>query len=365
MNRLIALAPFALLTTACAVRTPATALDLDRQDALPDTHTVELPAESEVLASWQLPAQTPWSRYEKLTLLTYLADQPVTAEMPDVAALDVVQQAKAAAERLALVGLPSDTLWIVDLRGAASVAFGSTLSRYAMARVAPVLTFNNWPAENEVVPAEQTLAALVSMRPKPLAATDERVVPVFLLDAWRLARRDETPDPEAVDNRYMLLQSDFPDAATLRSMGISRVIYVVEDRDETTTEEDDVHDVALDYQSAGIGLSLVDLETLASLGGVDSRVAMPAWDVWLSDWSYRVEWRSTILDDPAFYGRARGGFGGVRATPGGHRAYGGAHPSVGGSHGHSHTPHGGHHGGHHGGRIYSGATPHVSGHGGG
>ncbi|MFT3766941.1 MAG: hypothetical protein QM820_15695 [Minicystis sp.] len=356
MNRLIAFAPFALLTTACAVRTPASALDVDRGDALPDTRSMELPAEGEVLASWQLPAQVPWSRYEKLTLLTYLADKPVTAEMPDVAALDVVRRANAAAERLALVGLPPDTLWIVDLRGAASVAFGATLSRFSAARVANVLTFNNWPAENEVVPAEQTLAALVTMRPRPLAAGDERVVPVFLLDAWRLARRDEAPDPEAVDNRYMLLQSDFPDAATLRSMGISRVVYVVEDRAETTTEEDDVHDVALDYQNAGIGLSLVDLEALASLGGMEARVATPAWDSWLGDFCLHVELRTTILDDPTFYGRARGGFGGVRAAPGG-RIHTPAHPTVGGSH-----THGGHHGG---GRAYSGASPHVGGHGGG
>src|SRR6185312_5848924 len=145
------------------------------------------------------------------TLLTYLADTPVTATMPDVRALDVVSRAEAAAARVAASGVPADTMWIVDLRGAASVAFGATLSRESFHPVSPVLTFNNWPAENEVVPAEQTLSALVSMAPRVLPAGEVAAAPVFLLDAWRLALQNSTPDPSAVDNRYILLSSDFPD----------------------------------------------------------------------------------------------------------------------------------------------------------
>lgn len=369
MNRLFAIAPFALLTTACAVRTPATALDVDRGAATPATRALSLPSDSEAIAAWQLPAEIPWSRYEKLTLLTYLGDEPMTVEMPDVANLDVVRRAQLAAERLAMVGVPYGTLWIVDLRGAASVAFGATLSRRAVTRVAPVMTFNNWPAEDEVVPAEQTLAALVTMTPKPLV-TGEPATPVFLLDAFRLAYRDESPDPEAVDNRYMLLPSDLPDAATLRAAGIFRVVYVVEDRGASSTEEDDVHEAALAYQDAGIDLSLVDLRGLASLGGMDRAAPEPAWEAWFDDCRYHVRPRSTILEDPAFYHRARGGFGGVRAAPA--RAYTPAHPSAGRVHtpahptfGGSHGLGGSHHSGSHGGRTYSGSSPHVGGHGGG
>lgn len=358
MKHLLAIAPFALMSTACAaIRTPASALDLQRPGSLPEIREMVLPSDAEAIAAWQLPSTNPWSRYEKLTLLTYLADKPTPAEMPDVATLGIVRRAQAAAERVALLGLPSDTLWIVDLRGAASVAFGATLSRYAAARVANVMTFNNWPAESEVVPAEQTLAALVTMRPKQLPAADEGTVPVFLLDAWRLAMRDEDPDPEAVDNRYMLLQSDFPDPATLRAAGIGRVIYVVEEREEATTEEDDVHDVVIDYQNAGIEMALVDLDNLATMGAAPQGV--PAWQVCFSTWSYRSAPRYTLIDDPVFYGRARGGFGGTRATPG-LRHHTPAHPSLGGA-----RSHGAPHGHSHGGRVYSGASPHVSGHGGG
>jgi hypothetical protein len=76
--------------------------------------------------------------------------------------------------------------------------------------------------------------------------------------------------------------------------------------------------------------------------------------VYFDDWSFRVHVRTTILDNPTFYARARGGFGGVRAAPG--RTYTPAHPTLGGAH-----PGGSGHSG----RAYSGASPHVSGHGGG
>jgi hypothetical protein len=358
MNRLVAIAPVALLTTACAVRTPATALD--ERGTAPLTRSMTLPSDVEAIASWQLPPTSPWARYEKLTLLTYLADAPVTAQMPDVGGIPVVQLATLAARRLASTGVPADTMWIIDLRGAASVAFGATLSQESSRPVAPVMTFNNWPADNEVVPAEQTLAALVTMRPRQLPAGEIQAAPVFLLDAWRLAFRDSTPDPTSIDNRYVLLSSDFPDPAVLRARGIRRVIYVVEDRGRTSTEEDDVHEAALAYQDAGIPLSLVDLQQLVGLDPVVPDRADAYWAGNFEDWSISIRARATVFDDPRFYARARGGFGGIRAAP--ERAYEAARPSVG-----AHTAGGTMHGGYGGpgGRAYSGASPHVAGPGGG
>lgn len=363
MNRLIAIAPVALLTTACAVRTPATALDA-RGDVAPETRSLVLPTDVEAIASWQLPPGNVWARYEKLTLLTYLADVPVTATMPDVAGLEVVQRAELAAGRLAAMGLPEDTMWVVNLRGAASVAFGATLTRESHQPVAPVLTFNNWPAETEVVPAEQTLAALVTMRPRPLPPGQVQATPVFLLDAWRLAKRESTPDATAMDNRYVLLSSDFPDPATLRARGIRRVVYVVEDRRQTTTEEDDFHEVALSYQNAGIAISLVNLEQLGGVAAPEPERWGEQWASYYDDWSFSVESRATIFDDPLFYGRARGGFGGVRAAPVG-RPYQAAHPAVGAPTFHTDGSRAGESFGGNSGRAYSGASPHVSGVGGG
>lgn len=357
MNRLAAFAPVALITTACAVRTPATALDAQAAGP-PSTREMVLPTDVEAIASWQLPPTNPWARYEKLTLLTYLADTPVTATMPDIGGIDVVHRAQLAAGRVAAAGIPQDTMWVVDLRGAASVAFGAALSQQSFHPVSPVMTFNNWPAENEVVPAEQTLAALVTMRPRPLPAGALQAPPVFLLDAFRLALRETEPDPAAIDNRYVLLASDFPDPAVLRARGIRRVVYVVEDRGQTSTEEDDFHEVALAYQDAGIPLSLVDLQQLAGIDDIRPEQAGERWAYYLDDWGISVQSRATIFDDPRFYERARGGFGGVRAAPAG-RAYTPAHVTMGG------LAHGGGGGLGGGGRAYSGASPHVGGVGGG
>jgi hypothetical protein len=352
MNRLYTVAPVALLSTACAVRTPATALDA-RGEISPVTRQVVLPSNVDAIVSWHLPPSSIWSRYEKLTLLTYLADTAVTATMPDITSLDVVSRARLAAARLAAVGVPQDTMWVVDLRGAASVAFGATLSQRSPSPVAPVLTFNNWPADNEVVPAEQALEALVTMRPRPLPAGEIQAPPVFLLDAWRLALRETPPDPTAMDNRYILLSSDFPDPATLLARGIRRVVYVVEDG--TTTEEDDFHDVALAYQRAGITIALVDLEHLAGLQGFPPGSEGERWAYYLDDWACNVRPRPTLFDDPLFYAQARGGFGGVRAAPVA-RSYAAAQPAVGATaQASGATGNGGTHG-----RAYSGASPHVA-----
>jgi hypothetical protein len=232
--------------------------------------------------------------------------------------------AKASAHRVATAGLPADTMLIVDLRGAASVAFGAELSRESALPISLVLTFNNWPADDELIPAEETLAALLAETPKipdPAAAV---TAPVFLLDSWRLAYRDDEPEDGAFDNRYALNPNDFPDVAVLRARGIKRVLYVVEDLDDAEMEEDDLNDLFLAYQAAGISLAMVDL------GWLVARPMPNRWDDLLVSTNYRVYARRTLLDDPIFFARARGGFGGIHAIP---RGWGGAGRGYGGSRG--------------------------------
>ncbi len=305
-------APIAILSTACATRpfTPSVSVAYWSEDL---TATVQAPATkpSEAIARWQLPTDDPWARYTKLTLLGSLDADTSHLELPDVMKLDVVQRAERAAAALASAGLPSDTLWMVDLRGPASVAFGATLSRLAREPVSPVLTFNHWPAENELIPAEETLAALLLLTPKMPSGSPGR--PVFLLDSWRLAYRFDAPDEEVYDNRYVLNPTDLPDAEALRAQGITRVVYVVDSLDDTDTEEDDLHEVFLAYQAAGVTLHLVDL-TWAE-GRVSSAPA--PLQASLGGQVFIVHERTTILSSPLFYNRARGGFGGVHvgATP--------------------------------------------------
>jgi hypothetical protein len=296
MKRVLA-GPIALLSTACVMRpfTPSVSVEYWSEDS-PAWRQTAVPPMTEAMSRWMLPPQNPWSHYSKLTLLSALDGARSEVQLPEVSHLDVVADARVAATRLAAAGLPADTLWIIDLRGAASVAFGATLSELSAEPVAPVLTFNNWPSNNELVPAEETLAALVQYRPQ-LPRVGVAGHPVFLLDAWRLAYRYDQPDDDVVDNRYMLSASDFPDG-----------LDVVEDLDETDTEEDDLNDLLTRYHAAGVGVSMVDLGWL-------SAPDLPPLREYFTAHTFVVERRETIVTDPHFYRRSHGGFGGMHTGP--------------------------------------------------
>jgi len=324
MRRSIFVAPIALLTTACTMRpwTPSASVTYSGEAWAPARY-VTVPAQPDIVARWQLPPTNPWARYEKYTLMTALDSVPRTEPMPDVTQLDIVHKANSAGVRVGTAGLPNDTMWMVDLRGAASVAFGAALSQTAREPVSLVLTFNNWPAENELIPAEEALSALITFAPKLPGAGDIGTRPVFLLDSWRLAYRFDEPDDDVTDNRYIINNTDLPDPASLRAQGITRVVYVVEDLDETETEEDDLHQMFLAYQAAGITIYMVDLDFLSRPVIVRDR-----WVEVLGPRYYYCYERHTLIDDVRFYARARGGFGGVHSGPSPLR--GGGHWGVGG-----------------------------------
>lgn len=315
MRRALCLAPALLL--ACTFRpfTPAVSVAYWADD-VPPVRAFVLPTFEVLRAKWQLPPEIVWSRYGKLTLMTSIEGAAgQTRDLPDVDALDVVHDAEQAAVALGKVMPGVDVMWFVDLRGAASVAFGSTLSQQSQAPVAPVLTFNNWPADNEMVPAEETLAALLRFTPKLPAPGSFGARPVFLFDAWRLAYRDDTPEDDTVDNRYALGPADLPAPEVLLTRGVKRVMYVVEDLDETEREEDDLHLTLRAYLDAGIEVYLVDLAWLS---------ALKSWTVPDAQ-RLLIPKRTTLLEDPAFYKRAHGGFGGIHARPSPFR-FGPLHP---------------------------------------
>ena len=311
---LVLAGPLAFLASGCFSRAWTPSVSVQYGNDVPDLRAMYLPTAQSVSEAWQLAPTDSWAPYQKMTLVSSLDTSATTGSLPDVRALEVVQTASAAGERVG-ARLPPRTAWVVDLRGAASVAFGANLSTHATAPVSCVLTFNNWPADDEMVPAEETLSSLLTFRPaSPLAQSAQAThsVPVFLLDAWRLAyRTDEVPD-DTMDNRYMLTSADLPDAAALRAQGIDRLVYVVESLDDSAVEEDDLHEIFLAYQAAGIFLSMVDL---AWINGQDSGGTAP---VDIIDERYTVEPRITIVTDFNFYRRAHGGFGGIHGVPSGH-----------------------------------------------
>jgi hypothetical protein len=266
-----------------------------------------LPTSVQAIERWYLQPSSPWAQFFKLTLLSSLDNEQTTAGLPDVSQLAVVAEARCAATHVAAAGLPPRTAWIVDLRGAASVAFAATLSQQAHEPVAAVATFNNWPADDELIPAEETLAALVSMAPR-LADPSLSATPVFMLDSWRLAYRSERVSDDVVDNRYLLTSSDLPSAAQLRAQGISNVVYLVANLDDTAVEEDDLNFTMLEYAHDGIAITLLDLPSLCEL---DSRARLDG----LLARRLEPRERVTLCSDVDFYARGRAGFGGFHAGP--------------------------------------------------
>ena len=319
--------PVALLATGCVTRPWTPAVPLANWSETPQVTNYEMPAQGDALRRWQIPPGDPWGPYAKYTLLTSVDASPTPVELPDVNAMEEVAHARAAARRIAEQGMPADTMWVVDLRGAASVAFGATLSRTAVEPVRLVPTFNNWPATDELIPAEETLAALTTMTPRPPEEVEGGARPVFLLDAWRLAYRFEEPADDTYDNRYILTSSDLPDVETLRRNGIRRIVYLVSSLDDVAVEEDDVHATFLEWERSGIPIAMVDVSAMEGL-------VADAWDeIWQDD-ALIVEPRITLVEEPGFYVRARGGFGGLHARPSpvhvggswtGHGGYGGWH----------------------------------------
>ncbi len=306
----------AILLTACATTRPGALAQVPPSASVPQWDEMAAPKRmyapsmDEIAARWLLPQSSPWAAYDKMTLLAALGSTDRVIELPNVSELDVVLDAQRAAEVVARVGVPN-ALWVVDLRGAASVAFAASLSQASSQSIAPVLTFNNWPAQDELVPAEETLAALVSMQPRLPTSEADHGIPVFLLDAWRLAYKNERPDDETTDNRYMLTPSDLPAPEVLLSRGINSVMYVVENLAVTTTEEDDLHETFAAYQESGITITMVDLRWLFALDN-------PArWDERRERNRLIIEPRVTLLQDEHFYRRAHGGFGGVQVYSGG------------------------------------------------
>jgi hypothetical protein len=329
MRRIIGIS-VALLAAGCQLRpwTPSVSVAFWAED-VPAGHDVALPQSMELARTWQLPTDLAWSRWSKGTLMSSVDTMGGVATLPDVRTLDVVAQAESAAANVAHGGLPEHTLWVLDLRGAASCAFAARLSNAAREPVASIATFNNWPADDALVPADETLAGLITFPPKQPPPGTTSAAPVLLLDSWRLAFRFDAPNDETYDNRYMLMPSDLPDAATLRAQGITKVVYVVENLDDAEVEEDDLNATFRAWQSAGMTMHMVDLDFLEN-------VAPPVDGSWRVDWEerlapqrYVVRERYTLIDDPRFYLRARAGFGLAFGRP----IYTGYHFSGGGGYG--------------------------------
>lgn len=307
MRHILVVPPIAVLAAGCTDDLGLPSPRWPEGTSPPNIVVTAVPSRDDLLRRWHLRPDLVWAPYAKYTLLTALDTEHESVQLPNVDSLEEVEKARTAALELARKGLPSDVLLVVDLHGAASVAFGVALSNASANPVSLVPTFNNWPAQNDLVPAEETLAALIMMTPGISVDTEAPTCPVFLLDAWRLAYGNATPPDGVYDNRYMLNTSDLPDANLLRSRGIRHVVYIVESRSSGAGEADDLNAAFVAYEHAGIPIVLMDLSELAQLDPQED------WDARLIADAMSVVARPTIVTQPQFYVRFPGAFGGSGA----------------------------------------------------
>ena len=157
------------------------------------------------------------------------------------------------------IGADRQMAVILDLPGPTAIAVATALAK----KFDPVFTFENLPHPAGVVPSAQTLAAAVYWRPQLLAARDARIAsganlvpPVFVLEGDRLATYAN--EVERFDNRS---QVRLPEAAALRALGITRVLYVRQRRGDVV-EADDLNAAFVDLAAGDINVKHLALDAL-------------------------------------------------------------------------------------------------------
>ena len=178
-------------------------------------------------------------------------------------------QGQRLAHTLKEIGADRQLAVILDLPGPTAIAVATALAR----NFDPVFTFENLPHPAGVVPSAQTLAAAVYWRPQLVAArearkaaavaaasaagtAEESLPPVFVLEGDRLAAYAN--EVERFDNRS---QVRLPDAAALRALGVTRVLYVRQRRGEVA-EADDLNATFLALAAGDINVKHLALDTL-------------------------------------------------------------------------------------------------------
>jgi len=175
------------------------------------------------------PAASPWSRWVKPVLFSFLREQDLKAanyRVPDWR-----------------VPLVTDAAIIADLPGADGVSVGTALCRAGyrplpVYNACPYATYDPDSGATFAICRTQPLAApvLVDVLPimSALCGTAEELAlanlpasapPVFLLDS---NRRGPTaaPDPGWFDNRTFVTVADFPSADFFKEYGVSKIVLV-------------------------------------------------------------------------------------------------------------------------------------------
>jgi hypothetical protein len=147
-------------------------------------------------------------------------------------------------------GTKPETTIVVDLPGPEAIAFAAGLA----GSFDPCFAFENWPHPRGVVPAHLALAAAAYYQPlfaKTMASRKQPGPAALVLDRGRLS--SYTDDASQFDNRYA---AKLPTAASLKELGVSRVLYVVPTGSDGV-ELDDLNDQFVSYAGAGLDVKSI------------------------------------------------------------------------------------------------------------
>lgn len=209
----------------------------------------------EIFSIWA-PDESPWSRWAKPVLFSYLDPVPGQPSMTEM--VDDVSWSPPPDEKTALV---------LDLPGAVGVRVGVALAGRGYR---PVPLYNALPLPfNEPVldPLTGRAVAAVDVLPiiNALGVSTEQLArlkppsnapPAFLLDANRHGDGRKM-EPDEFDNRSVLFTTDFPSANFLASQGIQHVLLV--QKDQAAPQWDLVH-VLCRWQDGGFKLEQLRLD---------------------------------------------------------------------------------------------------------
>ncbi|MEY3283487.1 MAG: hypothetical protein ACK5RR_03100 [Acidobacteriota bacterium] len=221
------------------------------------------------LISVYQPVSPTWQPFFVPTLLQSLNQPTLSSQIRlfhrgEIA--EVYRRAGGLRELIAQTPDAAQTLLVADLPGPMAVAVGAALADKAIL----VPGFDNWPHPLGVVPSHETLGSMIYYAreiEEKRQQVGEKAPVVLLLDSRRL--NEYTDNDNQFDNRWL---ARVPPVNELKQRGIAKVIYLVEDKKQTT-ELDDLNETFVDWQSQGLEVRMLPLSDFQLASPSESRLA--------------------------------------------------------------------------------------------
>lgn len=207
-----------------------------------------------LLAVYQ-PTSVAWQPFFVPTLLQSLTQTSLGSQVRlfhDSGMDEIYRRAGGLRELMAQTPDAARTLLIADLPGPSAVAVGAAMADKAIL----VPGFDNWPHPLGVVPSHQTLGSMIYYAreiEEKRSQVGEKAPVLLMLDSRRLNSYEDSDNQ--FDNRWL---ARVPPVAALKEREISKVIYLVEDKNRKE-ELDDLNEVFVEWESQGMEVRMLPL----------------------------------------------------------------------------------------------------------